>query len=58
VAGQAYALLGSAYGAGSASGAALAGALVDGPGVRAAIALGCAATLVSAGAAALGFSRA
>jgi MFS family permease len=53
-AGEAFALVGSAYGAGVAAGAALAGTLVDGPGVRAAIGLGCAVMLISAGVAALG----
>jgi MFS family permease len=53
-AGQAFSLLGSAYGAGVAGGAALSGTLVDGPGVRAALVLACGATLVAAGVAALG----
>jgi MFS family permease len=52
---EAFALVGSAYGAGVAAGAAVAGTLVDGPGPRAAIALGCCAMLIATGVAALGF---
>jgi MFS family permease len=55
VAGQAFALLGSAYAAGSAAGAAVAGTLVDGAGVRAALALACGATLTATAIAAAGF---
>jgi predicted MFS family arabinose efflux permease len=56
-AGQAFALLGSAYAAGVAGGAALSGTLVDGPGVRAALVLACGATVTAAGAAAVGLRR-
>ena len=55
VAGQAFAFLGSAYLAGVAGGTAVSGALVDGAGVRAALALARGATLAAACVAALGF---
>jgi MFS family permease len=58
VAGQVFALVGSAYGAGAAGGAALAGTLVDGPGARAAIALSCRAVLAAAATAGVGFGAA
>jgi MFS family permease len=48
VAGEAFAWLGTCFAAGSAGGAALAGVLVSGPGIRAAVALACAAVALAA----------
>jgi MFS family permease len=54
---EAFALLGSAYAAGTAAGAALSGTLVESGGPRTAIGLACAITLAAAAVAALGFVR-